>query len=69
MDENSPCLHKDARCTNKETISKYQKNGSDRVGISTIAAIRFPPQCSTASIVHWLTYCIGMLLLSARVFS
>ena len=35
MDENSLCLHKDAHCTNKETISKYQKNGSDRVGIST----------------------------------
>ena len=29
MDENSPCLHKDAHHTNKETKSKYQKNGSD----------------------------------------
>ena len=35
MDENSLCLHKDACCTNEETISKYQKNGSDQVGIST----------------------------------
>ena len=34
-DENSPCLHKDAHCTNKETKSKYQKNGSYQVGIST----------------------------------
>ena len=38
-DENSPCLHKDARHTNKETISKYQKNGSDQVGISTKSAL------------------------------
>ena len=38
MDENSLCLHKDAHRTNKETKSKYQKNGSDRVGIS------LPPQ-------------------------
>ena len=36
MDENSLCLHKDAHRTNKETKSKYQKNGSDRVGISTV---------------------------------
>ena len=35
MDENSLCLHKDACRTNKETKSKYQKNGSDQVGIST----------------------------------
>ena len=40
MDENSPCLCKDARCTNKEIKSKYQKNGSDQVGISTKA--RYP---------------------------
>ena len=38
MDDNSLCLHKDARRTNKETISKYQKNGSDQVGISTYSS-------------------------------
>ena len=47
MDENSLCLHKDACCTNKETISKYQKNGSDRVGISTSSAYAgVPPKVS-----------------------
>ena len=34
-DENRPCLCKDACRTNKKTKSKYQKNRSDQVGIST----------------------------------
>ena len=61
MDENSPCLHKDAHRTKKETISKYQKNGSDQVGIST------PPWYDCAFVSTDNT-CDGMLSMEiARV--
>jgi len=45
------------------------RNADQPAHYGVIVAIRFPQQWGTASIVYWLTYSIGMLLLSARVFS